>query len=110
MIKRFKKFEELEWGRFWNEETFNFLEEVFVDFLYPVGKEYPSKSDTIKMGTNMMASYVIFIPFSGRTIPEFNTLLIKIEDRIEMIKGELPNIGYDIELISSRIKLSIWNR
>lgn len=58
MIKRFKKFE---WGRFWNEETFNFLEEVFVDFLYPVGKEYPSKSDTIKMGTNMYKRFLILI-------------------------------------------------
>jgi hypothetical protein len=105
-----KKFEELEWGRFWNKETFDFLQDTFVDFLHPIDMSKKAVSKNVKSGTNMMISYEIEIPFQGNNLSDLNNLIMDIEDCINRIKIELPNIVYNTKLLKDNIKLTIWNR
>jgi len=105
-----KKFEELEWGRFWNPETFDFLQDTFVDFLHPIDMGKKAVSRNVKSGTNMMVFYEIEIPFNGNNLSDLNNLIMDIENCINRIKIELPNMSYNVKLLKDNIKLTIWNR
>jgi hypothetical protein len=105
-----KKFEELEWGRFWDKETFDFLQETFVDFLHPIDMGKKAVSRNVRSGTNMMLFYEIEIPFKGKNLLELSDLIKELEVCIDRIKDELPDISYNVELLKGDIKLIIWNR
>jgi hypothetical protein len=105
-----KKFEELEWGRFWDPETFDFLQDTFVDFLHPIDMGKKAVSRNVKSGTNMMVFYEIEIPFSDNNLSSLNSLIMDIDDCINRIKIELPDMSYNVKLLKDNIKLTIWNR
>lgn len=104
-----KKFEELEWGRWYNHDTYLFLEEVFVDFLHPINKNVePAKSKKVKSGYNMMVFYELYIPFEKKELNKLSLVLDKLDECIEKTKTELPNIRNNIELLNNTIKLILW--
>lgn len=111
-MKNLKKFEELEWGRFYNHDTYEFLEEVFVEFLEPGDRNFkPARSNRVEMGTNMMVTYELIIPLpDGFTLEKMQIILDKLQGCLDKTKSELPDIRSNIKAIDGHIKLVIWNK
>lgn len=106
---KIKRFEQLEWGRFYDPETKAFLDEIFVDFLHPIGDEEPSISTNIKMGTNMMTSYLVQIPFKEGQSSKLHKVLNKIEECVSKTQEVISSIRHSIKLEKNEIRLSLWN-
>lgn len=103
--------EKLEWGRFYNSDTKEYLDNVFIEFTNPLDKGYIGSAKTyqVKSGNNMMALYVVEIPIRQCQPDIIINLLEDIKVIITRIKSQLPGLGHSIELIEGKIKLNIWS-
>jgi hypothetical protein len=107
-----KKFsEKLEWGRFYNPDVKEFLDDIFIEYTNPLDKRYIGDATThrIKSGTNMMVLYVVEIPIRECNADILINILEDLKVVIERIKIEV-DISYSIKLIDGKIKLNLWSR
>lgn len=106
-MRRFS--EKLEWGRFYDSDTKEYLDNVFIEFTNPLDSKFAkANTHTTKSGTNMMMSYVVEIPISYISTDKLIDLLEDIKVVISRIKIEL-NIGHSIELLDGILQLNIWS-
>lgn len=101
--------EKMEWGRFYNSDTKEYLDNVFIEFTSPLDSKFDKANTyTSSSGSNMMMSYVVEIPVTYISPDKLIDLLEDIKIVISRIKSNL-NIGHSIELLSGILQLNIWS-
>lgn len=108
-----RKFSErLEWGRFYNSDTKEFLDDIFIEYTNPLDSSIDAgKTAQIKSGTNMMMFYTLEVPFKKDiTIDKFLEFIKDLNVTIDRIRIQLPDVRHSIKMGDERIRLYLWSK
>ncbi len=114
--------ENIEWSTYKSRDADEHLRMIFTDFIEPMN---PDKKSSIvrraKAGHDMMAAWILEIPFSqiglniDKYLAKINDLLEELNSCIKKTKLDMPNIKHnikintDIDKDTDNVILTIWN-
>jgi hypothetical protein len=114
-IKRLN--EDIEWSTYVSLAAREHLEMIFTDFINPMNPDKePATVTTEKAGMDMMAFWILTIPFKSdnlsieKYIPMINELLEELNSCIKKTKLDMPNIINNVKVSTNKVVLTIWNK
>lgn len=114
-IKRLN--ENIEWSTYVSHDAREHLEMIFTDFINPMDpNKEPAKVTTEKAGMDMMAFWILTIPFKSdnlsieKYLPMITDLLEELNSCIKKTKLDMPDIINNVKVSTNKVVLTIWNR
>jgi len=114
-IKRLN--EDIEWSTYVSRAAREHLEMMFTDFINPMDpNKEPAKVTTEKAGMDMMAFWILTIPFKSdhlsveKYLAVITDLLEELNSCIKKTKIDMPNIINNVKVSTNKVELTIWNR